>query len=71
MTDLMRVRLLAMIDAEMKQVAGMISNEAIWTHGSSTKEDAQMHSDNISELEEYQETLLKLREQVVEGELVI
>jgi hypothetical protein len=71
MSDLIRVRMLAMLDAEMKQVAGMISNETIWAHGSSTEEDAQMHSDNIAELEEYQETLLKLREQVVEGELTI
>lgn len=69
MTDLMRVRMLAMIDDEMKQVAGMISNEAIWACGSSTEEEAQMHSENITELEEYQEILFKLREQAVEGEL--
>lgn len=66
MSDIMITRMLAMLDAEMKQVAGMISNESIWAYGSSTP---QMHIDNIKELEEYQEVLLKLREQVVEGEL--
>lgn len=69
MSNLMRVRMLAMIDAEMKQVAGMISNESIWACGSSTEEDSQMHAENIADLEEYQEVLLRLREQVVEDEL--
>ena len=69
MTEIMKIGLLTMIDTEMKQVVGMISNEALWAHGSTTEEDAQMHTDNIADLEEYKELLLKMREQVVEETL--
>ena len=69
MTEIMKIRLLAMLDEELKQVVGMISNEALWAHGSATEEDAQMHTDNIVDLEEYKEVLLKMREQVVEETL--
>lgn len=69
MSDIMRIRLLAMIDSEMSQVAKMISNENTWALGSTDESDARMHVQNMTELEEYQETLLKLREKVVEEEL--
>lgn len=68
MTDIMKIRLLAMIDEEMKQVVGMISNETIWMHGSATEEESQMHVSNIADLEEYKDTLLRMREKVVEEE---
>jgi hypothetical protein len=69
MTDIMQIRLLAMIDEEMKQVVGMISNETVWMHGSANEEESQMHVDNMADLEEYKNLLLRMREQVVEGEL--
>lgn len=68
MSEIMKIRLLAMIDEELKQVTGMISNENLWMHGSDTKEDQLIHMDNIADLEEYKELLLRMREQVVEEE---
>lgn len=68
MSDIMRIRLLAMIDAEMRQVVGMISNESLWAHGSRSEEDFQMHVDNMADLEEYKALLLRMREKVVEEE---
>lgn len=69
MNDIMKTRLLAMIDEEMKQVVGMISNETLWMHGSDNQEESQMHVDNIADLEEYKALLLRMREKVVEEEL--
>lgn len=69
MTDIMKIRLLAMIDEEMKQVVGMISNETVWMHGSATEEESQMHMSNIADLEEYRDTLLRIRERTVEDDL--
>ena len=69
MTEIMKIRLLAMVDTELEQVAGMISNETLWMHGSSDMEQTQMHVENIANLEEYKSLLLRMREQVVEGEL--
>lgn len=68
MSDIMKIRLLAMIDEELKQVTGMISNENLWMHGSDSREDQLIHMDNIADLEEYKELLLRMREQVVEEE---
>ena len=68
MSDIMKIRLLAMIDEEMKQVVGMISNENLWMHGSANEEESQMHVDNMANLEEYKALLLRMREKVVEEE---
>lgn len=68
MSEIMQIRLLAMIDAEMKQVVGMLCNETLWMHGSSDMEQTQVHVENIANLEEYKSLLLRMREQVVEGE---
>lgn len=71
MSDLIRTRLLAMIDAELKETVGSISYNKLWSLGSKTKEDSDMFERNIFELEELKEILLKFREQVVEDELEI
>jgi hypothetical protein len=68
MSDIMKIRLLTMIDNEMKQVVGAISNESLWADGSTTEEETQMHYDNVADLEEYKSLLLRMREQVVEDE---
>ena len=68
MSEIIKVRLLTMIVTELKQVVGMISNETLWMHGSNTKEESQMHVDNLADLEEYRELLLRMREQIVEEE---
>jgi hypothetical protein len=71
MSEIMKIRLLAMIDEEMKQVVGMISNETLWMHGSDTQEESQMHVDNMTDLEEYKALLLRMREKVVEEEFEV
>lgn len=69
MSDLVRTRLLAMIDAELKETMGSISNNKIWMHGSNTQEEASMFEENLAELMELDRILMKLRELVVEDEL--
>jgi hypothetical protein len=64
MSAIMKIRLLTMLDNEIRHVNGMISNESLWALGSSSKEDSQMHSDNMSDLEEYKSLLLKMRDKV-------
>lgn len=71
MSDLVRTRLLAMIDAELKETMGSISNNKIWMHGSDTQEEASMFEENLAELMELDRILMKLRELVVEDELEI
>lgn len=68
MSEITQIRMLAMIDAEMKQVVGMISNERLWAQGAANQEEHKMHAENLVDLEEYKELLLKMRGQVVEGE---
>lgn len=69
MTDLIRTRLLAMVDAELKETEGSVSNNKIWMHGSDTQEEASMFEENIAELLELKDFLLNFREQIVEGNL--
>lgn len=71
MPDLMRTRLLAMIDAELKETEGSISNNKLWALGSQTAEEEEMFVGNIAELTELQDFLLRLREQVVEGKIIL
>lgn len=68
MSEITKTKLLAMIDNEMQQVVGDISNETLWANGSTTKEECQMHYDNVADLVEYQTLLLIMRKQIVEGE---
>ena len=67
MTDLMKIRMLAMLDNEIKEVDGSISNELLWSKSSTTAEEAEMFVDNVESLTEYKAVLSKMREQVEEG----
>lgn len=58
-----------MINAELKETMGSISNNKIWMHGSDTQEEASMFEENLAELMELDRILMKLRELVVEDEL--
>ena len=71
MSDLIRTRLLAMIDTELKETEGSISNNKLWMQGSDTQEEASMFEENIAELLELKDFLLNFREQVVEGEVTL
>jgi hypothetical protein len=66
MSDITKIRLLAMIEGELEQVRGMLSNENLWLLGSNTDEESQMHTENIANLEEYKTLLLKMKEQIEE-----
>jgi hypothetical protein len=67
MTNLIKIRMLAMLDNEIEEVNGSISNELLWSHSSATAEEAEMFVDNIAKLTEYKAVLSKMREQVEEG----
>jgi len=56
----------AMYDAEIAETKGSISNERLWANGSPDEQTAQMHLDNIEELERYIETLERLKRAVDE-----
>ena len=66
MSDITKIRLLSMLDNELRQVAGMISNEELWLLGSSDEEQRSLHEENLVNLGEYKYTLLRMRRQVVE-----
>lgn len=69
MSDFAKIRLLAMIDNEIEEVTGAISNNRLWMHGSDTMEEAAMFQENIAELEEYKGTLFELRKQIYGGKI--
>lgn len=69
MSDLIRTRLLAMIDSELEQTAGSISNNKLWMHGSGTQEEAAMFEQNIEELMELEDILKIMRERIMEDTL--
>ena len=48
-----------LIDEEIKETEGTISNENIWLKGSSTEEERHLHSHNIATLSVY---VMKLKE---------
>jgi hypothetical protein len=67
MSEMIKIRMLAMIDREIEDVENNIRNNEVWKHGSSTKEEAEMFEENITDLEVYKEMLLDLRAKVTEG----
>lgn len=69
MSEITKIRLLAMLDNELEQVAGMISKERLWAQGSATEEEWQAHLENAVDLKEYNELLVQIRKKVVEGDL--
>lgn len=68
MSELMKIRLLAMLDEEIKEVEGSISNNRLWMLGSDDEDDMVLFQSNINDLEEYKEALQKMRVQVMRGE---
>jgi 20S proteasome alpha/beta subunit len=58
-----------MVDAELKETTGSISNNKIWMHGSDTQEEASMFEQNIEELMELEDILKIIRERIMEDTL--
>ena len=61
MSDQIKEWLKAMYNEEIEQTTGSISNERLWANGAPDEETAQMHLDNIEELERYLEILEGLK----------
>ena len=66
MSEIIKSRLLAMINSELEEVNKMISNEKLWLFGSTTEESSQIHSENIANLEEFKGILKTMRKQIEE-----
>jgi hypothetical protein len=71
MSDLMKTRLLYMIDTELEQVRGSISNNKIWLTGCVSPAEEVMFEQNIADYEEFKEVLLNMRKKVLNDELYI
>lgn len=67
MSDLMKIRMLAMIDEELNDVQGSISNNKLWMHAATDLDEAAMFTENITDLEDYKKVLIKMRVQVNDG----
>ena len=53
-------------EREIEEIKGTISNENLWMIGSKTKEEEQMHVDNMANLNEYITTLKTLLNDIKE-----
>lgn len=70
MSEITKVRLLAMLDTELRQVDAMISNEQIWMLGSADDEQMAMHTENLVHLNEYKELLQNMWDRTIEDTLI-
>jgi hypothetical protein len=67
MSDFMKIRMLAMIDEELNEVQGSISNNKLWMFAAADAEEVSMCSENLVDLEDYKKVLMKMRVQVNDG----
>lgn len=66
MNEMIKHWLTELYEREIEDTQGAISNENIWMLGSETKEDEQMHIDNMANLNEYVATLKTLLNEIKE-----
>lgn len=66
MNEMIKTWLNAMYDENIEDARCTIRNEEMWAKGSPSKEEEQMHLDNIKVIEEYIEVLEELKENVEE-----
>lgn len=64
MNEMTKIWLVEMIDNEIKETNGNISNNTLWAHGSETPEIAENFIQTISELEDYKQLLLTMKNQI-------
>lgn len=64
MNETIKIWLDDMYAENIKEAKGTIENEKIWAKGSSSKEEEQMHLDNIIINQEYIKVLEELKENV-------
>lgn len=66
MDEMIKHWLTKLYEKEIEKVQGTISNEKLWMLGSETKEQEQMHLDNMANLNEYISTLKTLLNDIKE-----
>ena len=60
MNEMVKNWLIELYENEIEETQATISNENLWMLGSATKEEEQMHIDNMANLNEYIATLKTL-----------
>jgi hypothetical protein len=72
MTDMTKDWLVEMLDREIKEVNGTISNHKLWAHADAVSGDGWVpessldsHIQTVLDLTEYKSLLLKIKEQIV------
>lgn len=66
MNEMIKHWLTELYEREIEDTQSAISNENIWMLGSETKEDEQMHIDNMANLNEYVTMLKTLLNEIKE-----
>ena len=66
MNEIVKNWLTDLYEREIEEIKGTISNENLWMIGSETKEEEQMHVDNMANLNEYIATLKTLLNDIKE-----
>lgn len=66
MNEMIKYWLMELYEREIDDTQGTISNEKLWMLGSETKEQEQMHLDNMANLNEYITTLKTLLNDIKE-----
>lgn len=66
MNEMIKHWLMELYEREIDDTQGTISNEKLWMLGSETKEQEQMHIDNMATLNEYVATLKTLLHEIKE-----
>lgn len=64
MSEVVKIWLAEMLDNEITEVNGTISNNCLWLHSAEGTEEAEMFCENIASLEEYKSILLEMKKQV-------
>lgn len=67
MSETVKIWLAGMVQNEIEQVTGTISNNNLWMRSSETEEEVEMFSENIATLEEYKLVLETIYKSIEEG----
>lgn len=67
MSETVKIWLAGMVQNEIEQVTGTISNNNLWMHSSETDEEVEMFAENIANLEEYKSVLETIYKSIEEG----
>ena len=67
MSQTVKIWLAGMVQNEIEQVTGTISNNNLCMHSSETDEEVEMFAENIANLEEYKSVLETIYKSIEEG----